>query len=70
MSVPGDIGIAGWGGSMEAASVLPPQRLTTTVVSTQALGKAAADALISRIRGEPVDDVIITPTRLAPGNTV
>ncbi len=68
MSVPEDIGIAGWG-SMEAASVLP-QRLTTTVVSTQALGKTAAEALISRVRGEPVNDVIITPTRLAPGNTI
>lgn len=68
MNVPDDIGIAGWG-SMEAASVLP-QRLTTTVVSTQALGKSAADALIARVRGEQVDDVIITPTRLAPGNTI
>ena len=68
MSVPGDIGIAGWG-SMEVASVLP-QRLTTTVVSTQALGKAAADALIARVRGELQEDVIITPTRLAPGNTI
>lgn len=68
MSVPGDIGIAGWGG-MEAASVLP-QRLTTTIVSTQGLGRSAADALIARIRGEAVQDVTIIPTRLAPGNTI
>lgn len=68
MKVPNDIGIAGWGG-MEAASVLP-QRLTTTIVSTQALGKTAADALIARLRGEAVGDIIITPTRLAPGNTI
>ncbi len=68
MKVPGDIGIAGWG-SIEAASVLP-QRLTTTVVSSQAIGKTAADALIARVRGEPVEDIIITPTRLAPGNTI
>ncbi|EFL89414.1 LacI family DNA-binding transcriptional regulator [Ahrensia sp. R2A130] len=68
MNVPGDIGIAGWG-SMEAASILP-QRLTTTVVSTQALGKTAAEALIARIRGEAVEDVTITPTRLVPGNTI
>ena len=54
---------------MEAASILP-KRLTTTVVSTQALGKTAADALIARVRGEAVDDVVITPTRLAPGNTI
>lgn len=68
MDVPTDIGIAGWG-SMEAASVLP-QRLTTTIVSTEALGRTAAVALIKRIRGEPVDDVTITATRLAPGATV
>ncbi|MEM8652688.1 MAG: LacI family DNA-binding transcriptional regulator [Pseudomonadota bacterium] len=68
MRIPDDIGIAGWG-SMEAASVLP-QRLTTTVVSTQALGKSAADTLIARIRGEPQEDMVITPTRLAPGGTV
>ncbi len=68
LRVPEDIGIAGWG-SLEAASVLP-QRLTTTVVSTQALGKAAADALIARVRGEAQEDMVITPTRLAPGNTV
>ncbi len=68
ISVPEDVGIAGWG-SMEAASILP-KRLTTTVVSTQALGKTAADALIARVRGEPQEDLVITPTRLAPGNTV
>lgn len=66
--VPRDIGIAGWG-SMEVASVLP-QRLTTTVVSTQALGKTAADTLVARIRNEPQEDMVITPTRLAPGNTI
>lgn len=68
LSIPSDIGIAGWG-NIEAASVLP-QRLTTTIISTEALGRAAAIALIKRIRGEPVDDVTFTPTRLAPGNTV
>ncbi|MCY6379729.1 LacI family DNA-binding transcriptional regulator [Hoeflea prorocentri] len=68
LRVPQDIAIAGWG-SMEIASVLP-QRLTTTVVSTQALGKAAAQSLVARIRGEPVDDVVISGTRLAPGATV
>jgi LacI family gluconate utilization system Gnt-I transcriptional repressor len=68
ISAPEDIGIAGWG-NMEAASVLP-KRLTTTVVSTQALGKQAADALMARIRGEPVADVIVAPTRLVPGSTV
>ena len=68
ISVPGDIGIAGWG-SMEVASVLP-KRLTTTVIGTQALGKSAAEALIARVRGELVDDILVAPTRLAPGNTL
>lgn len=68
LRIPEDIGISGWGG-VEAASVLP-KRLTTTIVSTQALGKSAADALIARVRGEAIDDVTITPTRLAPGNTI
>ncbi|MEO0496162.1 MAG: LacI family DNA-binding transcriptional regulator [Pseudomonadota bacterium] len=68
LKVPEDVAVAGWGG-MEMASVLP-QRLTTTIVSTQALGKIAADSLIARIRGEPTREVIITPTRLAPGETV
>ena len=68
LDVPGDIGIAGWGG-MEVASVLP-QRLTTTTVATQNLGKSAAEALMARIRGEPVQDVIVVPTRLVPGSTI
>ena len=68
LKVPDDIAIAGWGG-MEVASVLP-KRLTTTSVATQALGKTAAEALIARIRGEPVKDIIVAPTRLVPGSTV
>lgn len=66
--VPDDIGIAGWGG-MEAASILP-RRLTTTAIPTTRLGKVAAEALISRLRGDPVDDVTIIPTRLVPGSTI
>ncbi|MFK7901936.1 MAG: LacI family DNA-binding transcriptional regulator [Nitratireductor sp.] len=68
INVPEDISIAGWG-NMEAASILP-KRLTTTIVETQALGKVASDSLMARIKGEPVKDVIIAPTRLAPGGTV
>lgn len=64
----GDVGIAGWGG-MEIASVLP-ERLTTTTVTTQALGKTAAESLVARIRGEPVQDITVAATRLVPGNTV
>lgn len=65
--VPEDLGIVGWGG-MEAASVLP-RRLTTTVVPTTAIGKAAAEALVARLRGEAGSDVIVVPTRLVPGET-
>ena len=68
LAVPGDIGIAGWGG-MEAASI-QPRRLTTTVIPTTKLGKAAAEILVGRLRGDPVPDVTVLPTRLVPGETV
>ena len=68
LSVPGDIGIAGWGG-MEAASILP-RRLTTTVIPTTRLGKTAAEVLVGRLRGDPVPEVTLVPTRLVPGETV
>ncbi|MEO0429794.1 MAG: LacI family DNA-binding transcriptional regulator [Pseudomonadota bacterium] len=68
LGIPGDIGIAGWGG-MDAAAILE-RRLTTTNVSTRALGKAAAEALLTRVRGEPVRDVIEIPTKLIPGGTL
>ena len=67
LRVPEDMGIAGWGG-MEAASILP-RRLTTTVVPTTAIGKAAAEALVARLKGEPGMDVTVIPTRLEPGET-
>ena len=66
--VPGDIGIAGWGG-MEAASILP-RRLTTTAIPTTRLGKTAAEVLVGRLRGDAVPDVTIIPTRLVAGETV
>ncbi len=68
LSVPDQIGVAGWGG-MEAASILP-RRLTTTAIPTTRLGKVAAEALVSRLRGDPVDDVTIIQTRLVPGSTI
>lgn len=68
LRVPDDIGIAGWGG-MEAASILP-RRLTTTVVPTTAIGKAAAEALVARLSGAAVPEVTVVPTRLVPGETV
>jgi LacI family gluconate utilization system Gnt-I transcriptional repressor len=66
--VPEDIGLAGWGG-MEAASILP-KRLTTTMVPTTRLGKIAAEALVSRLRDAPVEDVTVVQTRLVPGSTI
>ncbi|MEO6298134.1 MAG: LacI family DNA-binding transcriptional regulator [Paracoccaceae bacterium] len=66
--VPEDIGIAGWGG-MEAASILP-RRLTTTMVPAARLGKIAAEALVSRLRGDPVPEVTVVSTRLVPGATM
>lgn len=65
--VPEDLGIAGWGG-MEAASILP-RRLTTTVVPTTAIGEAAAEALVARLKGEAGQEVTVVPTRLVPGET-
>lgn len=67
IGVPEDLGIAGWGG-MEAASILP-RRLTTTVVPTTAIGKAAAELLVARAKGAEVQAVTVIPTRLAPGET-
>lgn len=67
IDVPGQLAIAGWGG-MEAASILP-QRLTTTMVSTQGVGKQAAELLVARLRDEPCKDVVVVPTRLVPGAT-
>ncbi|MEQ8480395.1 MAG: LacI family DNA-binding transcriptional regulator [Hoeflea sp.] len=66
--VPEDVGIAGWGGH-EAASILS-RRLTTTAVPTHQIGKLSAEHLVGRLRGEPVDDIAVVPTRLIPGNTI
>jgi LacI family gluconate utilization system Gnt-I transcriptional repressor len=67
LRVPEDIGIAGWGG-MEAASILP-RRLTTTQVPTTGIGKAAAEALVARLKGEAGQEVTVVPTRLIAGET-
>lgn len=66
--VPEDLGIAGWGG-MEIAAILP-KRLTTTRVAARKLGKLAAEGLLARIKGEPVQDVIEAPATLVPGATM
>jgi LacI family gluconate utilization system Gnt-I transcriptional repressor len=53
---------------MEAASILP-RRLTTTQVPTTGLGKAAAEALVARLKGEAGQEVTVIPTRLIAGET-
>ncbi|MEM6660536.1 MAG: LacI family DNA-binding transcriptional regulator [Pseudomonadota bacterium] len=68
LSVPDGVGVAGWGG-MDAATTLQ-LRLTTTNVSTRALGKAAAETLVARVRGDPVRDVIEIKSQLVPGDTL
>ena len=68
IDVPGDIGIAGWGG-MEVASILP-NRLSTTQIASRKLGKLAAEALLARLHNEPVNDVIEAPAKLVPGSTL
>lgn len=68
IAVKHDIGVAGWGG-MEAAAILP-ERLTTTDVPAAAIGKTAAEMLVTRLRGDAGHETAIVPTKLVPGNTV
>ena len=68
LSVPDDIGIAGWG-DMPISSVLN-KRLTTIHVPHLKLGQAAAQAMVARLKGEPVEDSSDIGFRLVPGQTV
>lgn len=68
LSVPDDIGIAGWG-DMLIASVLN-MRLTSIHVSHLKLGKAAAEAMVARVSGEPINATTDIGFRLVPGATV
>ncbi len=68
LSVPRDIGIAGWG-DMPVASVLR-QRLTSMHVSTLKLGQVAAEMLVARLSGEPVEPVRDVGCTLIPGATI
>lgn len=68
MSVPDDIGIAGWG-DMPISSVLR-KRLTSIHVPHLKLGQAAAQAMVARLKGEPVEDSLDIGFRLIPGQTV
>ena len=68
MGIPRDIGIAGWG-DLPIASVLP-QRLTSMHVPHLRLGAAAAEMMIARLSGEPVETCRDIGFRLIPGSTV
>lgn len=68
LSVPVDIGIAGWG-DMPISAVLG-RRLTTIHVPHLKLGQAAAQAMVARLQGEAVADSLDIGFRLVPGQTV
>lgn len=68
LTVPRDIGIAGWG-DMPIASVMT-RRLTSIHVPHLKLGQAAAQAMVARLRGEPVQPSVDIGFRLIPGQTV
>ena len=68
LDVPGDIGIAGWG-DLTIASVLK-QRLTSIHVSHLKLGQVAAEMMIGRLSGEPVQPCRDIGFHLIPGATV
>ena len=68
MSVPDDIGIAGWG-DLPIASVLP-KRLTSCHVPHLRLGQSAAEMMLARLSDEPVQSCVDIGFRLIPGSTV
>lgn len=73
LSIPGDIGIAGFG-SMSIDAVLPV-KLTTTRAFRRRIGKLAAAKLLTKITGEKTeyvsdDDVIDVGFELIEGHTV
>lgn len=68
LSVPEDIGIAGWG-DMPIASILL-KRLTSIHVPHLKLGQTAAEAMVARLKGEPVLESNNIGFRLIPGQTV
>jgi LacI family gluconate utilization system Gnt-I transcriptional repressor len=68
LRVPEDIGIAGWG-DLPIASVLP-KRLTSMHVPHLKIGQSAAEMMIARISGEPVENCRHVDFHLIPGSTV
>ncbi|WP_306337892.1 LacI family DNA-binding transcriptional regulator [Cognatishimia activa] len=68
LSVPDDIGIAGWG-DLPIASILP-HRLTSTSVPHLRIGQIAAEMVLAQINGEPVKRAQDVGFNLIPGSTV
>ncbi|MEX0282294.1 MAG: substrate-binding domain-containing protein, partial [Arenibacterium sp.] len=68
LRVPQDIGIAGWG-DLPIASVLP-KRLTSMHVPHLKLGQAAAEMMLARLQGDPVEQTRDIGFHLIPGSTV
>ena len=68
LHVPDDLGIAGWG-DMPITSVLP-KRMTTMHVPHLKLGQMAAQMMLARLQGEPVETCRDIGFHLVPGTTV
>ena len=68
LRVPDDIGIAGWG-DMPIAAVLP-RRLTSIHVSHLKIGQKAAEAMVSRVSGEPTEPTLDEGFHMITGSTV
>lgn len=68
ISVPDDIGIAGWGGH-EATSVLQ-QRLTTTAIPVLQIGKVSAEQMVRSLKGEVTETLSAVPAKLINGETL
>ncbi len=68
LSIPKDIGIAGWG-DLPVAAVLK-MRLTSMHVPHLKIGKAAAEMMMARLSGEPMEACLDVGFKLIPGSTV
>ncbi|MEY8827226.1 LacI family DNA-binding transcriptional regulator [Sedimentitalea sp. XS_ASV28] len=68
LSIPDDIGIAGWG-DLPIASI-QPYRLTSIAVPHLRIGQIAAEMVLSQINGEPLRRSHDVGFKLIPGSTV
>lgn len=68
LRIPKDIGIAGWG-DLPIGSVLST-RMTSMHVPHLKLGQAAAEMMLARLQGEPIELTRDIGFKLIPGSTV